>query len=700
MIQQQYKNNVQDLNGDIQTTGFSIEVNESMFQMLTSNVYNDPTLAVMREWSTNACDACIAAGKDVNFDVHLPTIEEPQFFVRDYGTGLAPEDIVGLFSNLGASTKRNSNAYNGTLGIGRMAGLAVADAFTVESYYNGTRYSYAISMQNGVPVTMHLGDEPTSKANGLKLAVAVDYDDIMAYVERAEKLYKYFDYKPSLNRSDVNIHLDVSEHISDNWFITKPTGGYRTSNFVVMSQVAYEIPYNTKVDDQGFNNLVIKAEPGSVTFNPGRESLSLNKATIDYLNDAFLRIKDDYIQAANNTLAMCENDYELMTAYGSLTRAAPHQVAQVIDPTPFASTEFKNLFGNRSSYYHSSSVTNSFNYLYAGTAFDAATAGMLSLAYKNSYYKNSKPFNSNNSQGWREFFYAKHVIIDLKSKFRSALNEHFKGENLMTWQRTGKTDMDEAVTQAKNYLEAMGIPYTLASSIVEESTFTGDLKTIAPREGFYASTVENESVFKSEKMDEYDVENTTYLYLKLKNTTPIIEDTTLSFEEYQEAYNMLALVTPMPQVKGVAKKYQDFVEQLDNWLDYETYIKDKMKETTFKVPFETRVPNLTSRVINKDTYTLYPKAIQEYYLEIRDYHAFNADSSFLYTEASRSLARQMGANFITYEPQRDVDLEYLELTFTKSLPMITGTSGSYFDPSPDLVAHIAELEEFYAVHSS
>ena len=116
MIQQEYKNNVAEVHGDIETTGFSIEINESMFQMLTSNVYNDPILAVMREWSTNACDACIEADKEVNFDVHLPTIEETYFSVRDYGTGLSPEDIVGLFSNLGASTKRNSSQLNGTLG--------------------------------------------------------------------------------------------------------------------------------------------------------------------------------------------------------------------------------------------------------------------------------------------------------------------------------------------------------------------------------------------------------------------------------------------------------------------------------------------------------------------------------------------------------------------------------------------------------
>lgn len=700
MIQQEYKNNVQELGGDIQTTGFSIEVNESMFQMLTSNVYNDTILAVMREWSTNACDACIAAGTEVKFDVHLPTLQESTFYVRDYGTGLPPEDIVGLFSNLGASTKRNSNAYNGTLGIGRMAGLAVADAFTVESYYNGTLYSYVISMQNGVPVTMHLGDQPTTEPNGLKLSVSVDFDDIGAYTAKAEKLYKYFDHKPNLNKDDVNIHLDVSEHISDNWFITKPEGSYRHCNYVVMSQVAYEIPYNTQVNTQGFNNLVIKAAPGSVTFNPGRESLSLNKATIQYINDAFLRIKNEYIKAADDKLGEASTDYELMQTYGAVVRAAPGEVAKAIDPTPYASDNFKALFATRG-YYYNNSNTKTFLHLAPEQDFKVATNGTLTLSYKSGYYKTAKPFDSSNSQSWQDFFFSKHVIIDLKSKFRSALNEHYHMQSLVTWQRVPGTELEDAVQEAKNYLEGMGIPYKLASEIVKEEGFQGQLKDIAPREGFYASSVSSDGdVFKSEKMNEHDVENTTYLYLKLKNTTPVLDDESTSFEDYQRAYRMLSNMTPMPEIKGVAKKYQDFVDQLDNWVDYETYIKQKMSETTFKVPYKTKIPNLTARIINKDTYSLYPKAIQEYYLEIRDYHAFNRDPSFLAMEYERAIAKKLGSSFTSYEPQRDVDMAYLEETFTKSLPLITGSSGGYFDPSPELVAHIAQLEEFYALHSS
>jgi sensor histidine kinase regulating citrate/malate metabolism len=94
----------------------SIEMNSSMFQLLTSKVYTDPILAVMREWSTNAIDACLASSKPVNFDVHLPTMGDPVFSVRDYSSGLSESDMLGLFCTVGASTKRNSNEFNGTFG--------------------------------------------------------------------------------------------------------------------------------------------------------------------------------------------------------------------------------------------------------------------------------------------------------------------------------------------------------------------------------------------------------------------------------------------------------------------------------------------------------------------------------------------------------------------------------------------------------
>lgn len=114
MIQSNSNSNI--VSSDFSSSNFSIEVNASMFQMLTSNVYQDSILAVMREWSTNAIDGCIAANQPIHFEVHLPTDTELYFSVRDHGIGLSQQDLVTLFCTLGASTKRTSNDFNGTFG--------------------------------------------------------------------------------------------------------------------------------------------------------------------------------------------------------------------------------------------------------------------------------------------------------------------------------------------------------------------------------------------------------------------------------------------------------------------------------------------------------------------------------------------------------------------------------------------------------
>jgi hypothetical protein len=696
MIQQDYKNNVEQVSPGIQTTGFNIEVNESMFQLLTSNIYNDPTLAVVREWSTNACDACIVAGKEVKFDVHLPTLSETYFHVRDYGTGLPPEDVTGLFSNLGASTKRESDALNGTLGIGRMAGLAVADAFTVDSYYHGKQYSYAISMQKGVPVTMYMGEADTSEPNGLKLSVSVDYSDIAVYREKAEKLYKYFDHKPNVNIENIDMDLSIKEHISDNWFIQNTGYSYTKTNYVVMSQIVYAIPESSSIEDFGFKDLVMKAPPGSVTFNPGRESLSLNKTTVAYLNKMFKEISEEYVYAATLAMAACEDDKELMACYRKVYDKAPYDLAKKIDPTPFTSINYQQLFTSR----YSTGGNVTFNDVAVGDTFNLATGNELTLTHKGSYYKTSKDMSGNNSQYYYTFFDAGHVIIDLKTKFKTAINTKFDGKNLICWQRKGKTDIDEAVESAKDYLDGLGLSYQLASDIVKEAGLDVNA-VVAPRDGFYASdvNVRSREVYRSKKLCMDLNVNKICLYLKLSNTTPTLTSTDYNFDEYMIAYNLLDKITPMPAIRGIAKKYQGFADSLEDWVDFETYIEETMKEATFKVPLGVSVPKFNNRIINRETLYQYPKDIQDYYTEVNNYHRYNAGDSYTDVPIHLSVIKSFGASTTSYEPTIEIDMQYLTESYPTSLEMLNSGSGHYGMPD-GIVTRIATLENYHAVHSA
>lgn len=681
MQQPEYRNNIQSMEGIGEETAFDVEINETIFQMLSSDVYNDPPLAVMREWSTNACDACLAAGLPVLYDVHLPTLENPTFFVRDYGTGLAPSDVKGLFSKLGHSTKRGSDALNGCLGIGRMAGLAVSDAFTVESFYEGTHYSFVVSMKKGRPVIVALSETPTDEPNGLKLSVNVAMDDLDSFASRALNLYKFFDYKPNLNL-DIDVSYDTGE---EDWFIANelPHG-----NYVLMSQVLYKIPNVSEISDYGFNSIVMKAPPGAVTFNPGRESLSLNQGTVSYVNSMFERTAKAFIEKAKQDFSKCSTDFEVMKVYRSTISASPLRLRDKIDPMPYLSDYAQALA------LIDYSGTKNPNLLKVSRDFKTLCSGTISLSHKNSYYKNAKSMVTD-SVGENSFYNTTHLLVDRKTNFRSQLNKEFYRTSYVTWCKSQGTDIEEFLEKAKDVLKVMGIPYKLLSEVVPEDAQEKSGNT--PRERFHALKVHNTAVLRSEKMEEGEVADTDWLYLKLSGSKPIISDDTHSFSDYQTMYTLLKKVTTMPEVRGVPKKYQQYVDTRDNWIDYETSIKEKIKEFTFVSPMEGEFKYL-SRYTDKTARFLFPKPIQEAFEEFIAYEKAMGGDNFVFEDVA-DIVSSFGGNVEPYKPQCADFYTKLEETYPITLKFLTGDAIIYGQGS-SFVADIADMESRLAAYTT
>ena len=111
---------------------------------LLRNNYSNPALAVVREISANALDANSEAKASRPIEMTIPSSLNPRFIVRDFGGGLSQEDIFGLYSKYGKSTKRSSNNYIGAFGIGKFAPLSYGSSFTCVSYFSGTKTSYNI----------------------------------------------------------------------------------------------------------------------------------------------------------------------------------------------------------------------------------------------------------------------------------------------------------------------------------------------------------------------------------------------------------------------------------------------------------------------------------------------------------------------------------------------------------------------------
>lgn len=327
--------NASTLGGNAPMQNFGIEMNESMFAMLTKNVYTDTVLAVMREWSTNAIDACIDANLPIKYEVNLPNMLCSEFSVRDYGTGLSDEDILGLFSMLGASTKRNSNKFNGTFGIGRMSGLAYADSFNIESYYNGTKISYLVSTDSGIPQTISLGQTSTDEPNGLKLTIAVQTKDQDQFTSKAADLYRFFEQKPTLN-----IPIDYGTVKKDiegkDWYIAGDDYSDRYYNVVlaIMGNVAYEVPYSefngTDIASISQTSLRLEVPLGAVSITPGRESLSMDETTKEYLSARMRGVLTEASEAFIDSVKQEPTEWEQAAKFNRAINTLPYNIRSYV----------------------------------------------------------------------------------------------------------------------------------------------------------------------------------------------------------------------------------------------------------------------------------------------------------------------------------------------------------------------------------
>ena len=119
---------------------FTIKATGKAFRILSSGLYKEKILAIVRELSCNAYDAHVDAGKaDLPFDVHLPNALEPFYLIRDYGKGLSQEAMETVYTTYFESTKTESNEVIGGLGLGCKSPLSYVDQFTVTSFQGGQK---------------------------------------------------------------------------------------------------------------------------------------------------------------------------------------------------------------------------------------------------------------------------------------------------------------------------------------------------------------------------------------------------------------------------------------------------------------------------------------------------------------------------------------------------------------------------------
>lgn len=304
--------------GTFETRAFNIKAGASAFKILSDSLYSDKITAIIRELSCNAIDSHVVSGQTQQFQLHLPTWNNPIFYIRDFGTGLSKDQIEQIYTTYFESTKNNSNDLIGCLGLGSKTPFSYTSQFAVTSFYNGMKYCYSafINDEDGCPSISLFGETPTDEPNGVKIEFAVKNSDFAEFESKANNVFLWFATKPELvgNRISLSTFSDYYYQNGINWHLyQKPTTYYgeRSPAYVKMGNIAYPIDATKLSSDFPLISLlqhsfVLDMDIGDVEIAPSREALSYNKKTVAKLQARIEKFAEEAAADLNKTVSEFE----------------------------------------------------------------------------------------------------------------------------------------------------------------------------------------------------------------------------------------------------------------------------------------------------------------------------------------------------------------------------------------------------------
>lgn len=159
--------------------GYDIDVASMReLMMFMVNLYPHPKLAVVRELSTNALDSHkerLAMDPDWEWrpiEVITPNDLSPSLIIRDFGVGMDLDDIKQVYTKFGASTRRESDDYTGSLGMGSKSPFAYCPSFTVKSVKNRKKILAQVSRrEDNTPAFTIMDHLDTDEPNGVEVTI-------------------------------------------------------------------------------------------------------------------------------------------------------------------------------------------------------------------------------------------------------------------------------------------------------------------------------------------------------------------------------------------------------------------------------------------------------------------------------------------------------------------------------------------------
>jgi hypothetical protein len=309
--------------------GISTKDQSHILSILRDKLYSDKVLAVVREYSANALDAHIEAGKpDLPIHVTLPTSLTPHFIVRDYGLGLTEDEVFKLYIQYGASTKRTNNDAIGQLGLGCKAAFAYTDSFTVTSWVSGTRSIYhAYIDETNVGKIVKLSSETSNEESGIEIKIAVKDHDYKTFREKTGHIFKYFDVAPKTNITIPTLERGLSGKF---WWI--PKDRYYNTSMAIMGNIPYPI---------NWFQIQKKIPSDQRTRLDSREALEYTDTTIQNIADRVTKIGKEIEDTLSTEVKKAKTALEARKVYNKRKEELPWTLAKLM-PQQWNNISFKD----------------------------------------------------------------------------------------------------------------------------------------------------------------------------------------------------------------------------------------------------------------------------------------------------------------------------------------------------------------------
>lgn len=294
-----------DLTGDEVKMSFDENAVAHLMSVLT-DLYSDPVMAVIREYSTNALDSHIAAGLKAPIEVILPTDIAPVFRVRDHGVGLSVEDVHNVYSKYGYSTKRGNDDEAGMLGLGCKSGLTYTAQFTLKAVKDGVQTTAAVLRgEDGAGSIRIIDTVATAAPNGVEVTIPVT--NVRVFRERAETFFRFWEPGTVLVNGKApepwnGLALD------DSVLLTSETD----SDYIVMGPVAYPVGWSEAVSPVNGQYIVARVPMGAVNFTPSREALQYTNRTRETLATLRAWVEDNLTRRVQEEVDACTTHGEAM----------------------------------------------------------------------------------------------------------------------------------------------------------------------------------------------------------------------------------------------------------------------------------------------------------------------------------------------------------------------------------------------------